>query len=63
MKSRAFWTLQIGGWLAFVAALMVPWLGAFPLPRMLRAMQADKARELTTKLADMRTRRDSPSGS
>jgi two-component system LytT family sensor kinase len=35
MKSRAFWTLQIGGWLAFVAALMVPWLGAFPLPRML----------------------------
>ena len=35
MKSRAFWTLQIGGWLAFVAALMIPWLGAFPLPRML----------------------------
>lgn len=35
MRSRAFWTLQIGGWLAFVAALMVPWLGAFPLPRML----------------------------
>lgn len=29
----------------------------------LAAMQADKARELTTKLADMRTRRDSPSGS
>jgi flagellar motility protein MotE (MotC chaperone) len=27
------------------------------------AMQADKARELTTKLADMRTRRDNPSGS
>jgi len=35
VRSRAFWTLQIGGWLAFVAALMVPWLGAFPLPRML----------------------------
>ena len=29
----------------------------------LAAMQADKARELTTKLADMRTRRDNPSGS
>ena len=28
----------------------------------LAAMQADKARELTTKLADMRTRRDNPSG-
>jgi hypothetical protein len=31
MRSRAFWTLQLGGWLAFAAALMVPWLGAFPL--------------------------------
>ena len=35
MKSRAFWMVQIGGWLAFVVALEVPWLGAFPLPRML----------------------------
>jgi len=35
VKSRAFWTLQIAGWLAFVAALMVPWLDAFPLRRML----------------------------
>ena len=35
MKARAFWVLQIGGWLAFVAALMVPWLGAFPLRLML----------------------------
>jgi flagellar motility protein MotE (MotC chaperone) len=29
----------------------------------LAAMEADKARELTTKLADMRSRRDNPSGS
>ena len=35
VKARAFWVLQIGGWLAFVAALMVPWLGAFPLRLML----------------------------
>ncbi len=35
MKSRGFWALQIAGWLAFSLALMVPWLGAFPLTRML----------------------------
>jgi len=35
VKSRAFWMMQIGGWLAFLVALVVPWLGAFPLPRML----------------------------
>jgi len=35
VKSRAFWLMQVGGWLAFVVALVVPWLGAFPLPRML----------------------------
>src|SRR2546422_547453 len=27
--------MQVGGWLAFVVALVVPWLGAFPLPRLL----------------------------
>src|SRR5882724_3161110 len=27
--------MQVGGWLAFVVALVVTWLGAFPLPRML----------------------------
>jgi signal transduction histidine kinase len=35
MRARAFWTLQLGGWLAFAAALMLPWLGAFPLRLML----------------------------
>lgn len=36
---RTFWVLQIGGWLAFVAALLLPWLGAYPV----RAMLANKA--------------------
>jgi two-component system, LytTR family, sensor kinase len=35
MKSRGFWALQIAGWAAFAVALMVPWLGAFPLDLML----------------------------
>ena len=35
MKPRAFWVVQLGGWLAFVAAQVVPWLGAFPLRWML----------------------------
>jgi two-component system LytT family sensor kinase len=32
---RSFWILQIGGWLAFVGALMLPWLGAVPMRLML----------------------------
>jgi two-component system, LytTR family, sensor kinase len=32
---QSFWILQIGGWLAFVGALMLPWLGAVPLRLML----------------------------
>ena len=30
-----FWALQIGGWLAFILALMAPWLGVVPVRSML----------------------------
>jgi hypothetical protein len=35
MKTRAFWILQAAGWAAFVIALMLPWLGAYPISLML----------------------------
>jgi two-component system, LytTR family, sensor kinase len=30
-NARLFWMLQIGGWTAYAVALMVPWLGRYPL--------------------------------
>jgi two-component system, LytTR family, sensor kinase len=30
-SSRLFWTLQLAGWTGYAAALMVPWLGRYPL--------------------------------
>jgi signal transduction histidine kinase len=30
-KARAFWALQLGGWTAYAVALMVPWLGRYPI--------------------------------
>jgi hypothetical protein len=35
IATRTFWALQIAGWTAFVGALLVPWLGAYPLRWML----------------------------
>jgi two-component system LytT family sensor kinase len=36
LTSRSgFWMLQLGGWLAFVAILMLPWIGAYPVGPML----------------------------
>ena len=29
--ARVFWALQLGGWTAYAIALMVPWLGRFPI--------------------------------
>ena len=29
--ARVFWALQLGGWTAYAVALMVPWLGRFPI--------------------------------
>ena len=29
--ARAFWALQLGGWAAYAIALMVPWLGRYPI--------------------------------
>ncbi len=29
--ARVFWALQLGGWAAYAVALMVPWLGRFPI--------------------------------
>ena len=29
--ARAFWALQLGGWTAYAVALMVPWLGRYPI--------------------------------
>ena len=29
--ARVFWALQLGGWTAYALALMVPWLGRFPI--------------------------------
>jgi two-component system, LytTR family, sensor kinase len=30
-RARVFWALQLGGWTAYALALMVPWLGRFPI--------------------------------
>src|SRR5690349_21669171 len=32
--TRAFWTLQIGGWAAYAIALMIPWLGRYSISTM-----------------------------
>ena len=29
--TRAFWILQFGGWAAYAIALMIPWLGRYPI--------------------------------
>ena len=29
--TRAFWILQVGGWAAYAIALMIPWLGRYPI--------------------------------
>jgi two-component system sensor histidine kinase AlgZ len=29
--TRLFWTLQLGGWTAYAIALMLPWLGRYPI--------------------------------
>jgi hypothetical protein len=29
--ARVFWALQLGGWTAYALALMVPWLGRYPI--------------------------------
>jgi two-component system LytT family sensor kinase len=31
LHARVFWALQLGGWTAYAIALMVPWLGRFPI--------------------------------
>jgi len=31
---RLFWLLQLGGWTAYASALMVPWLGRYPISAM-----------------------------
>jgi len=31
VHARVFWALQLGGWTAYAVALMVPWLGRYPL--------------------------------
>jgi signal transduction histidine kinase len=31
LHARAFWALQVGGWTAYAVALMVPWLGRYPI--------------------------------
>ena len=31
LRSREFWVLQLGGWTAYAIALMVPWLGRYPI--------------------------------
>src|SRR5829696_4486329 len=28
---RIFWSLQLGGWATYALALMVPWLGRYPI--------------------------------
>ena len=38
-RRPGFWPLQLGGWLAYVAAVTLPWLGSYPL----RTMLANKA--------------------
>jgi len=30
-STRLFWSLQLGGWTAYAVALMVPWLGRYPI--------------------------------
>jgi two-component system, LytTR family, sensor kinase len=30
-NTRLFWSLQLGGWTAYAVALMVPWLGRYPI--------------------------------
>lgn len=30
-SARLFWALQLGGWAAYAVALMIPWLGRYPL--------------------------------
>ena len=32
--SRVFWILQVGGWAAYAIALMIPWLGRYPISLM-----------------------------
>jgi two-component system LytT family sensor kinase len=32
--ARLFWALQLGGWTAYAVALMVPWLGRYPISAM-----------------------------
>src|SRR5690349_7488894 len=29
--TSAFWILQVGGWTAYAVALMIPWLGRYPI--------------------------------
>ena len=29
--ARVFWAVQLGGWAAYAIALMVPWLGRYPI--------------------------------
>jgi len=31
LRAREFWVLQLGGWTAYAIALMVPWLGRYPI--------------------------------
>ncbi len=33
-STRLFWLLQLGGWTAYAVALMVPWLGRYPISAM-----------------------------
>ena len=33
-SARLFWLLQLGGWTAYAIALMVPWLGRYPISAM-----------------------------
>src|SRR6476620_8529324 len=30
-NARLFWALQFAGWTAYAVALMIPWLGRYPL--------------------------------
>ena len=48
---REFWTLQIGGWAAYIAALTIPWLGDYALRPLLETKAMLAATGMVTTLA------------
>lgn len=48
---REFWTLQVGGWATYIAAITIPWLGDYALRPMLEAKALLAATGMVTTLA------------